>query len=373
MTAVRAWVTTIVLCGLVSTHTVAHGPGGEHLDAPGTAVSSSGPARLPDGSVFVPMASQRIMEIRTRIAPETETAATVELPGKVVLDPNASGRVQPVHGGRIEAPPSGLPVPGQSVRRGQVLAYVRHHADPYARANQQAELAALRASRTLAEQRVRRLESLEGTVPRKEIEAARSDLVSLAQRERSIGASLTTRESLIAPVTGVVARAEVTAGQVVDVGATLFEIIDPARVLVEATTADVALAGRIGAATLHDVPGVSLRFVGAARSLREGTLPLTFRAEPENPGGRLTLAIGQPVTVLATLNERVKGIAVPAQAVVRNAANDPVVWIKTGAERYLPQRVTTRPLNAETVVVTQGLGADNRVVVQGAPLLAQIR
>jgi hypothetical protein len=35
--------------------------------------------------------------------------------------------------------------------------------------------------------------------------------------------------------------------------------------------------------------------------------------------------------------------------------------------------VQFRPLDANTVVVTQGLSADNRVVVQGAPLIAQIR
>jgi len=49
------------------------------------------------------------------------------------------------------------------------------------------------------------------------------------------------------------------------------------------------------------------------------------------------------------------------------------VWIKSGAERFIPQPVQFRPLDAATVVVTQGLGADNRVVVQGAPLIAQIR
>jgi hypothetical protein len=35
--------------------------------------------------------------------------------------------------------------------------------------------------------------------------------------------------------------------------------------------------------------------------------------------------------------------------------------------------VQYRALDAATVIVTQGLGADNRVVVQGAPLIAQIR
>ena len=87
----------------------------------------------------------------------------------------------------------------------------------------------------------------------------------------------------------------------------------------------------------------------------------------------MPLAVGQPVTVVASLNEQVKGFVLPAQAVVRNSANEPVVWIKSGAERYIPQPVQYRSLDAATVVVTQGLGADNRVVVQGAPLIAQIR
>ncbi|MFZ5543530.1 MAG: efflux RND transporter periplasmic adaptor subunit, partial [Pseudomonadota bacterium] len=88
----------------------AHGPNGEHLDAPGAAVNASGLARLPDGSVNVPKLAQRRMAIRTVLAPESDAAATVEMPGRVVMDPNASGRVQAVYGGRIEPGPRGLPV-----------------------------------------------------------------------------------------------------------------------------------------------------------------------------------------------------------------------------------------------------------------------
>ena len=350
----------------------AHGPNGEHLDA-STAVSASGLMRLPDGSVNVPMLAQRRLGIRTQLTPETQAAATIELSGRVVVDPNASGRVQAIHGGRIEAGPRGLPVAGQTVRQGEVLAYVAHHAEPYALANQQAQLAELRSSRELAAQRVQRLQSLEGTVPRKEIEAARAELQSLTAREKSIGASLAAREPLLAPVSGVIARADVTKGQVVEAREVLFEVIDPARVLVEATTADSGLPARTGTAHLQGVPGVNLQLIGAARSLRDGVLPMTFRAVPEQSGKALPLAVGQPVTVVASLNEQVKGYVLPAQAVVRNSANEPVVWIKSGAERYIPQPVQYRSLDAATVVVTQGLGADNRVVVQGAPLIAQIR
>ena len=352
----------------------AHGPGGEHLDAPAGSVNAGGLSRLPDGSVNVPKAAQRRMGIRTRIATESGAAATVELPGRVVLDPNASGRVQALHGGRIEAGPRGLPVAGQAVRQGEVLAYVRHHAEPYAQANQQSQLAEIRLQRELAEGRAKRLEGLEGTVPRKDIEAAQADARSLAQRERSIGASLAAREALVAPVSGVVARADLAIGQVVESRELLFEVIDPARLLVEATTADAGLAARIAGAHLATVPQASLRLLGAARVLRDGVLPLTFAVSTSSSGGRaLPLAVGQPVTVVATLQQRIKGYVLPAESVVRSPANEPIVWIKSGAERYIPQPVQVRPLDAATVVVTQGLGADNRVVVQGAPLIAQIR
>lgn len=351
----------------------AHGPNGEHLDAPGTAASASGLARLPDGSVNVPKTAQRRMAIRTVLAPLSEAAATVELPGRILPDPNGSGRVQAVHGGRIEPGPRGLPVPGQPVRRGEVLAWVRHHAEPYTLGAQQAQLADLRAQRRLAEQRVQRLEGLEGTVPRKEIEAARADAQSLAERERSIGASLETREALTAPVGGVITRTELVSGQVVEPRDVLVEIVDPKRMLVEATAADAAVAADVAGATLADVPDVTLRLRGVSSALRDGMVPMTFAVSPATVGTPLLLSVGQPVTVVARSRQRIEGIVLPAQAVVRNPSNEPIVWIKSGAERFVPQPVQFRPLDAGTVVITRGLGADNRVVVQGAALIAQIR
>jgi cobalt-zinc-cadmium efflux system membrane fusion protein len=347
----------------------AHGPSGEHLDS-AAAPTASGLARLPDGSVQVPKLAQRRMGIRTVIAPESEAAASIELPGRVIMDPNAGGRVQAVHGGRVEPGPQGLPTAGQRVRIGEVLAYLRHHAEPFVQANQQAQLAELRAARTVAQQRVKRLDSLEGTVPRKEIEAARAELEGLVGREKSVGDSLSAREPLVSPVSGVIARADVVRGQVVEARDVLFEIVDPTRVLVEATTADTALVDKVVSASLRSAPGVQLHLVGTARSLREGVLPVTFRAS----GSFVTqIAVGQPVRLLVQLKDRAKGFVLPAQAVVRNQANEPVVWIKSGAERFIPQPVQYRALDAQRVVVTSGLGADNRVVVEGAALVAQIR
>lgn len=349
----------------------AHGPNGEHLDQAGP-TNASGLVRLPDGSVNVPKVAQRRMGIRTLLAPETEAGATLELPGRVVQDPNASGRVQASHGGRIEPGPKGLPVPGQAVRQGEVLAWLRHHAEPFAQANQEAQRAELRAARQLAEQRLKRYEGLEGTVPRKEIDAARLEAESLAARERSISASLDSREPLRAPVSGVIARSDLVAGRVIDASDVLVDIVDPARLMVEAQTADVALGQRIASASLA-TPGIKLQLAGVPLALRDGTLPLSFRAQADKPGQAAPLAVGQTVGVIVALKDKAKGIVLPAEAVVRSPVNETVVWIKTGAERYTPQPVQVKPLDAKTVLVTRGLAADNRVVVQGAPLIAQIR
>lgn len=362
----------VLTTGLAAAGPGAHGPNGEHLDGP-AANPASGLARLPDGSVNVPKLAQRRMSIRTLLAPESEASSTIELSGKIIVDPSAGGRVQAAHGGRIEAGDRGLLVAGQSVKRGDVLAYVRHHADPYAEASQRSQFAELRANRTIAGQRLQRLESLEGTVPRKEIEAARAELASLIEREQRIGQSLTSREALVSPVDGVISRADVLVGQVVEPKNVLFEVVDPSRLMVEAMSSDTATALRIQGARIAGLDGAQLALVGVGRSLRDGMFPITFRVQAMKKTVGLPLSVGQSVTVVAKFKDRTKGIVLPAQAIVRNPSNEPVVWIKVSAERYVPQPVLFQPLEAQTVLVTKGLSADNRVVVQGAPLIAQIR
>ena len=356
--------------GLFNQPVAAHGSDDEHADGP-SLQPQGGLARMPDGSVNIPKPAQRRMALRTQIVQETEAAATIQLPARVVVDPNASGQVQPVHGGRIEPGPRGLPVAGQAVQRGEVLALVHHHAEPFAMAAQQAQRAELQAARELAQQRLRRLESLQGTVPRKDIDTARIEAQSLAEREARIAASLEAHESLRAPVSGVIARADLKAGQIVQAREVLFEIVDPSRFMVEATTPDVSLGQSIDSATLASIEGVRLQLVGAARALRDGVLPINFRvsAAPKSQA----LAVGQPLTVIASLKTRRKGMVLPASAVVRSPANEPVVWIKQSAERFRPIPVEIQALDAKTILVVRGLAPDQRVVVQGAGLVAQIR
>ncbi|HEU4459941.1 MAG TPA: HlyD family efflux transporter periplasmic adaptor subunit [Methylibium sp.] len=346
------------------------GDGHDHGDAP-AAPTANGPQRQPDGSVFLPKPAQRQLDVRTVLTEAAELPRTVELGAKVLMDPNAGGKVQALNAGRIESGPRGLPNPGQAVRKGEVLAYVVPSAAPIERSNQSAQLAELRAAKALADKRIARLQELADTVPRKEIEAVESEAASLAARIAAVGAGLSTRETLLAPVSGVIASANVVAGQVVDARELIFEIVDPSRLRIEALAFDAALASNIGGATMAiGEKRVPLIFVGASRSLREQALPLAFRAQ----GAALDqLAVGQPTRVFVQSKDKVKGISVPVSSLMKNSANQTVVWIKTAAERFEPRTVTTEPLDGVNAVVTSGLMAGDRVATQGATLINQVR
>ena len=349
------------------------GPGHDHGDAP-PAPTGNGPSRQPDGSVFLPKPAQRQLGVRTLVTATGQHAKAFELAGTVVMDPNAGGKVQAVLAGRLEAGPKGLPGVGQAVRKGEVLAYVVPTAGAIERSNQLAQQAELRAARDLAARRVARLTELADTVPRKDIEAAESELHSLTQRLGAVGAGLATRDALVAPVSGVIASANAVAGQVVDARELVFEVVDPSRLRIEALAYDPAQAQSVAGATLA-VGGqrVPLRFLGAARSLRDQAQPLQFAGDSSALGTLAHLAIGQPVRVFVQSTDKVDGVQVPAAALLRNPANQTIVWVKESPERFAPRVVTAVPLDGTTVAITSGLQPGDRVAMQGATLINLVR
>ncbi|MEY4253844.1 MAG: hypothetical protein RLZZ566_1314 [Pseudomonadota bacterium] len=361
-----------LIIGATASFVAIAGPGHDHGEESVPAASGNAPKRQADGGVFLPKLSQRQLGIRTVAVEEASLPKAVELTGRVVADANAGGKVQPTQAGRIEAGPRGLPTLGQAVRKGELLAVVRASTSAIDRANQQSQSTELQSNLDLAKKRLARLEQLEGTVPAKDIEAAKSDVSSLQQRSAAIGASLVALEALVAPVSGVIASTHVVAGQVVDAREVLFEIVDPNRLSVEASAFDAALVGNIASASITSTQGiVALQFAGAGRTLREGAIPLLFRTKPGK--GVLHLAVNQPVKVILQTKEVVKGFAVPTSAVVKNTSNQDMVWVHTGAETFVPRTVRVVPLSGSMMSVTNGLEAGDRVVSQGAPLVNQVR
>ena len=370
---------TLALCAAFAP-TAWAGPGHDHGDAP-PAATGNGPRRLPDGSVFLPKPSQRQMGVRTLPVELAPLARTTTLPGRVVMDPAAGGKVQALLAGRLQPGPKGLPQLGQAVQRGEVLAYVEPATGTLERAGQQAQLAELRASHALAAKRLARLHELADTVPRKDIEAAESEVASLQARIGAVGGGLQARDALVAPVSGVIASANAVAGQVVDARELVFEVVNPQRLQVEALAYDPALAADVAGAAIavggHSLP---LRFLGAARSLREQALPLLFAPTAPDPAKAGTapaslagVAVGQTLEVHVQHRTQLQGLRVPSTALAKNPANETIVWVKTAAEQFAPRVVTAAPLDGNSVAVTAGLAAGDRVAVQGANLINQVR
>ncbi|WP_370521717.1 efflux RND transporter periplasmic adaptor subunit [Acidovorax sp. HDW3] len=342
-----------------------------HDDAPPPAASGDSPRRLPDGSVFLPKPSQHQLGLRTAVLQDGQHPQAFELNATVVMDPNAGGKVQAALAGRLQAGPQGLPSVGQSVKKGQVLAYVQPINGNLEQASQRAQQAELQAAQHLAQQRLARLQALADTVARKDIEAAQSEVDSLTRRLAAIGAGLAQRDTLVAPVSGVVASASAAVGQIVDAREQVFEVVDPTRWHIEALAYDPAQAQNIAGAQLAwNGASVPLRFIGAARSLREQALPLTFAGAAAQLAG---LALGQSLRLQVHTRAQVAGQRLPLAALQKNAANQSIVWVKTAPEQFAPRAVRYTPLDGVDVVVTEGLHAGERVATQGAALLNQVR
>jgi cobalt-zinc-cadmium efflux system membrane fusion protein len=343
------------------------------VDAQGQVTFNEPALRLPDGSVFVPKSAQRQLSLRTRTALKGEFPRTVELNGRIVADPNAGGRVQTFQSGRIEAGPNGLAVLGQRVNKGQILAWLQPAATALERGTQLSALAELAAQESVLERRLVRLQQLEGSVPQKDIEQAEIELAAFKKRKSAVGGSLG-REALVAPVSGVVSAANVAVGQVVDARAVVFEVIDPQRLAVEALAYDPLLLDGLTKASAPIAGGVlDLAFVGLGRTLKDQAMPVLFRVKPPKNGDLPAVAVGQTLKVLAQTKVQQAGVAIPAAAVVRNAANESVVWVHESAERFVARKVKVAALDGHSVAVTDGLSGGERVVVDGAAALAQIR
>jgi membrane fusion protein, heavy metal efflux system len=325
--------------------------------------------RMPDGSMFMPKPAQWLLGVRTAMTAMSSAARTVELLGTVIPDPSASGRVQASVTGRIDLADGRLPYVGQVVARGDAMAVLSPTVPVFDRGTADAQIAELTGAIEIAEQKVKRYAGLGGVVAQKDIDQARTELAALHARRaamRPVGGP----ETLKAPVSGIVSAAHVQPGQVVDARETLFEIVDPARLWIEAIGTELQdIDGILSAAAVAAGQSVPLSFIGRAPALRQQAQPLLFRiTEPSR-----ALTVGRPVAVLVQSRQQLSGIVVPASAVVRAGNGLPQVWEHVSAERFEAIAVRTAPLDGRHMLITAGVKAGTRLVVEGAEFVNQVR
>ncbi len=325
--------------------------------------------RFPDGAVFVPKATQRILAVRTIMAKPEEHRRAVALAGRVIPDPSASGSVQTSVTGRLSPPPGGFPRLGQRVKAGDVLALVQPSLGAADITSQQQQARELDQQIALVQRRLERLRPIANVIARSQIEDAELELKGLQNRRANLERSPREPERLTAPVDGVIASAAATPGQVAEVNAVIFQIVNPDRLWIEALTFDAIAGARSATARLNDGRSLRLDYQGTGFADRNQAIPIHFSVAQSTQG----LRMGQLMTVLAETEESRTGIAIPRTSVVRAGNGQMIVYEHSNAERFVPREVRVEPLDAERVLVVSGLEPSKRIVTQGVELLNQIR
>ncbi|MDQ8729595.1 efflux RND transporter periplasmic adaptor subunit [Bradyrhizobium sp. LHD-71] len=328
-------------------------------------------ARLPDGTIFIPKSVQRIFGLRTAIAAKRTYKPSIELPGRIIPDPNASGFVQSAIGGRLAPPPGGFPQLGQRVKRGDVLAYVTPPMQSIDVSDMRQRQGELDQQIAIVERRLKRQETLapSGAVAQAQVEETRLELQGLRDRRVSLDRIRREPEELVAPVSGVVAEGRPVAGQIVQSNAVIYQIVDPAKLWIEALSfqslRDVKDASaRTGAGT-----ALTIAFKGSGFADRSQSIPVHFAVERGAEG----LRAGEFVTVFAHVGTGKEGIALPRSAVIRAANGQDFIYEHVSPERFEARPVRTEPLDGDRVLIAAGIDAGKRVVVQGAELVGHVR
>lgn len=364
--------TALLLMLLSMSPSLAH-EGHDHGDESPKSVEPLGDraSRTADGLIFVPKPVQRIFEVRTIVTVTAPIARTSELPGRVIPDPDASGYVQTSVGGRLSQPQGGFPQLGSRVEKGQVLGLVLPPIQAIDVSDMRQRQGELDQQIAIVERRVKRFEQLapSGAVAQATLEEARLELQGLRERRAFLDQSKRQPEELIAPVGGVVADGTPIVGQIVQSNAVVFQIVDPARLWVEALSFQPLAAKARASARSANGQTVSLAFKGAGLVTRNQSIPVRFAVEGD--AGRLQS--GEFVTVFAQSEEQKDGIAVPRSAVVRAANGQDFVYEHVSAERFAPRAVRIEPIDGERVLIASGLEAGRRIVVNGAELIDHVR
>lgn len=365
------WRSTVgVLLMVVAAATLVRGGAAQAGPAPEGAMAARDVAqRFPDGALFVPKPTQRILALRTMFTEVGTYAGTVELPGRVIPDPDGAGFVQAAVSGRLTPPPGGFPRLGARVEAGDVLAYVQPAVAAADVTTQQQQGRELDQQITLAQRRLERLRAIQGVVARAQIEDAELELAGLRTRRENLDRSSVARERLVAPTSGVIAAVQAVAGQIAEPNAIIFQIVDPARFWVEALSYEGYSLKSEATGRLGDNRTIPLQYRGAGLADRNQAIPIQFSVVGDTSG----LRAGQLLTVLAATTDERRGIAVPRESVLRGANGQSIVYEHTNAERFVPREVRVEPLDGQRVLIVSGIEPGRRIVTQGAELLNQIR
>ena len=266
---------------------------------------------------------------------------------------------------------------GQAVKSGQILARIEANTAEQALLSAQQAVRSAEQAYEVARRQAERTSTLveAGALATSNLETARSAASAAQAQVANARAQLTAAQKQVAntevrsPISGVVSARPVNAGDVVQLGAALFTVVDPSGMKLEVSVPSEQLGQvHVGAPVEFTVSGYPGRtFTGRVERISPAADPTTRQVpiyvKIPNGGGTLVSGLFAQGKV-ATQSQR--AVVVPQAAVDETGPVPSVIRIKGGKAEQVTVELGARDTQSETVAITAGLGAGDTLVVSTA-------
>ena len=290
--------------------------------------------------------------------------------GTSVNQTNFTGTIRAVNQSSIQAQVTATATQvnakvGQSVTQGQILVRLNNQDNAARLAQSQANLAATKAQANQAKLMMQRKQRLlnQGFISKVEFEQSQVDYqaqlenVNAQQSNVDIARKADQDGIITSPINGVITKRQVEPGQTVAVGTTLFEIIDPNHLEIQAQLpSDMQAALKIGKKieyTLQGNPNKLTATLSRISPLADPTSrQIEFFAQPNESITSLSIGSFLEGSILGT--QAISGQIIPLDT-VHDLPNKPYVWL-IRENKIIRQNVTVLEQRYSTnIAVVQGL------------------
>ena len=290
--------------------------------------------------------------------------------GTSVNQTNFTGTIRAVNQSSIQAQVTATATQvnakvGQSVTQGQILVRLNNQDNAARLAQSQANLAATKAQANQAKLMMQRKQRLlnQGFISKVEFEQSQVDYqaqlenVNAQQSNVDIARKADQDGIITSPINGVITKRQVEPGQTVAVGTTLFEIIDPNHLEIQAQLpSDMQAALKIGQKieyTLQGNPNKLTATLSRISPLADPTSrQIEFFAQPNESITSLSIGSFLEGSILGT--QAISGQIIPLDT-VHDLPNKPYVWL-IRENKIIRQNVTVLEQRYNTnIAVVQGL------------------
>ncbi|TCB58107.1 efflux RND transporter periplasmic adaptor subunit [Acinetobacter terrae] len=253
---------------------------------------------------------------------------------------------------------------GQAVSKGQVLVRLNNQDNAARLAQAQANLSATQAQATLAKNMMQRKKRLldQGFISKVEYEQAAVDYQAQLENVRAQQANVNIAQkadrdgTILSPISGVITKREVESGQTVAAGQTLFEIVDPDHLEIQAKLpSDMQAALKVGQKIEYTIQGNPAQLTAVLTRISPVADPasrqIEFFAQPNETIN--SLSIGSFVEGSILSSTQISGQLIPLD-VIQNLKDKPYVWV-----------IRQKKIEKVNLVILEQRYRDNLAVVQG--------